>query len=323
MANEKNVKETINFNFRSKFKKLLTEDIKSSDILDAFAKFCSLGPDTVINLLWYLTYSEDSAVITFNSLGLDFECIPAIQLRNELRHQYNMIHPGFLTIELTSQEVREAYETLKTKTDLIVSNVVYHHCCSKMFLAEDEIARIIYLLSSNDEKNFFGGIRSLGFTKTESIYLKPFYEEIGNLFKALCDANQQDSTNLPFKDVQQLITVTSTESFEEDQAKVSMENQAETSVKDQVKVSVKDAELPVDNSHEDAEQDSVTPLSTTSFRQLTAVAILANADTFTSFSKGNDFNSLTSLVAAGFDLNQVMSKKEEISNFLDAVAALN
>lgn len=315
MAYEKNVKETINFNFRSKFKKLLTEDIKSSDILDAFAKFCSLGPDTVSNLLWYLTYSENSAVITFNTLGLDFECIPAIQLRNELRHQYNIIHPGFLTIELTSQEVREAYETLKAKTDLIVSNVVYHHCCSKKFLTEYEITRIIYLLSSDDDKNFFGGIRSLGFTKDESLYLKPFHEEIGNLFKALYDANQQNSKNLPFKDVQQFVTTTSTEA--------SVENQAETSVKGQVEVSAKNSELPIESSHEEAEQDSVTPLSTTSFRQLTAVAILANADTFTSFAKGNDFNSLTSLVTAGFDLNQVMSKKEKISNFLDAVAALN
>ena len=314
MTNEKSIQPSTTFNFRSKFKNLLTENIKSSDISGAFEKFCLQEPEVARNLLWYSTYSEDSADVAFNILGLDAKSIPAMQLRNELRHQYNIIHPGFLTIDTSSQEVQEAYETLKTKTDLIVSNVVYHHCCSKIFLTEYEITRIIYLLSSDDEKNFFGGIRSLGFTKAESLYLKPFHEEIAYLFKALYDANQQNSTNLPFKDVAELIVETSVEKAVE----VSVENQDEKTIEDQTESSVAGTELTVENSHEESEQNS-----TTTFKSLTAEEILANTDTFTSFAKNNNFDSLTLLLTAGFDLNQVMSKKEKISNFLDAVAELN
>lgn len=316
------IKEKIKL--RSKFKNLLTDTDHSniSNILGTFEKFCQKEPDTVLSMLWHLTYNEHYAFAIFNIFKLDFECIPAIKLRDEMRYQYNTIHPGFLTVKAKSQEIQKAYETLKNKSDLIVSTVVYRHCCSKIFLTESEISRIIYLLSSNDDKNFFGGIRSLGFTKAESIYLKPFHKEIGNLFKALCDANQQDSKNLPFKDVQQLVTAAPTEAFVEDQSENSVTDHAEASMENKAEASVKDDKLPVESSHEEVKQDIVTPISS-SFKPLTAEEIMANTDTFTSFAKNNNFDSLTLLLTAGFDLNQVMSKKEEISNFLDAVTALN
>lgn len=315
MANEKNVKETTNFNFRSKFKNLLTEDINSSEISGAFEMFCCKKPEVASNLLWYLTYGENSATITFNVLGLDFGCVPTIQLRNELRYQYNILHPGFLTCELTSQAVKEAYEALKVKTDLIVSNVVYKHCCSKMFLTEYEISRIIYLLTSDDEKNFFGGIRALGFAKEEALYLKAFHKEILNLFKALYDAEQPDSKNLPFKDVEQLITTTSTEDSVDNQAEVCVEDKSKVSAEDQTENS--EGNLPVESSHKASNQDNAT-----NFKSLTAEEILANKDIFTSFAKNNNFESLTLLVTAGFDMNLVISKKVEISDFIDAVEAL-
>ena len=284
--------------FRSKFKKLLPEDIKSSDILDAFQRFCALQPNEAINLLWCLTYSENSAEIAFNIIGLSFQYIPIIELRNELRHHYNNFHPGFLTIEATSQEVQEAYNTLKKKTDLIVSHIVYKHCNLRMFLVETEINRIIYLLNSDKENYFFGGIKALGFSSEEATFLKNSHKEISNLFKAMYDANQQDSKNLPFLEAKQLVITATTDSL--------VENQTENSTKNESEVSDSAENLPVGDSH---------------YKPITAEEILANKDIFTSFAK-NNFEALSLLQSTGFDLNQVMSKKVQISNFIDAVEAL-
>ena len=276
---------TKNIKLRSKFQNLLTETEQSniSNILSAFERFCQKENDEALSILWHLTYHVPYASSVFNIFGLDCESIPAIQLRNEMRYQYNTIHPGFLDIETKSQEIQEAYDALKNKADVIVSNVVYQQCFSNVFLAEDEISRIIFLLYSSNENYFFGGIRALGFDMDESTYLKQFHEEIGNLFKALCDEHQSNK-NLPFKDVQQLITVTSAEASVEDQAEV--------------------------------------PLSTMSFKPLTAEEILKNEDDFICFVKSNNLFYLEVLGKAGFDLNEVMAKRAEISNLIDAIEAL-
>lgn len=306
MTNNTIVEVPTNIKFRSKFEKNLT-DTDKSNIISVFEKFCGMKANAAYNILWLLTYSEDSISVALNTLGLESTCIPAINLRDELRYQYNTLHPGFLTIDISSesQEIKEAYECLKKKTDLIVSYVVYQHCRAKVSIYESDMSRAIYLLESDDEKNFFGGIRNLGFNYDESTYLKPFHKEICNLFTLLYNDMYQANKNMPFKELQKLIP--------------------DDLPSESIAVPDKD---PVEKCEEISAEPSITQdeksLQTDSgIRHLTAYEILANRDTFTSFAKNKNLDSLDSLLTAGFDTNQLISKRVEISNFLDAVEALN
>lgn len=276
--------------FRTKFEKFVT-DANRTILTSTFEKFCSYAPSTnyAREILWCLTYKVNPIEsVLVKSLGLNSDIISLdniSRLRDELRYQYEKRHGSYLITKVQNYYAYEFNELLK-HTDNIISDIVVIKCQENCKYNINPF-RALYLLDSDQEKNYFGGLRELGFDSEEAQFLKVYHEEIRNLYKAMCEKyapEDDDSTNLS----------TSITSSEED-----------------------DDSLPFFLNIDDSDKKT-TP---NSFKFLTSVEILNNRDVFASFVK--DFNTLVDVGKLGFDLNEVIAKKEAIIQLLNADKALS
>jgi len=194
----------ITIKFRSKFEKLIKNDAYEM-ATEIFKKFLKQNFTDALELLWQMTYDWSSLSMSevniFNDTISD-ELITSF--RNELRHQYSKIHPDFLEPDVPAT-CEEAFKTLKQHSDIIIANVVYAHCLLHLDYYEDT-DRILFLLNHAEEKNYYGGIRSLHFSCEEASYLKPYHSLIHDLFKAMSEYHTNKSDvpmNTPFANLNQ------------------------------------------------------------------------------------------------------------------------
>lgn len=319
-----------NTTFRSKFEKEFVTDENRPVIEAAFKKFCSLDPNTTdaLYILWDLTYDPKVSSATLQKLGLNAEIIPpekVSKLRSVLQYKYGQLHAGYFTSDV-SEECKAAFEALSKNADSIVAAVVNNHCFYRMYL--DDLDRTLGLLENPLENKFFGGLRMLGFTWKEAVYLKPFHIEIYNLLKAMCVHRQNDNSamNTPFVKLGDFIEGDWSElpfTFrEETQVAVEPETLVEAPVEAPADTTVQaPVEAPIEAPNgAQAEQPAET---NSGFKALTPDAILEHKDVFTTFMKSSDMNLLPQIGKLGFDLNKVISKKEAISKVLEASAKMD
>lgn len=274
-----------NFKFRTKFETLLNFDNHSS-IVRAFNQFCSFDSEDALETLWGMTYSKENAQQELYILGLNSDIIPSekvLLLRNELRYQYEEVtQKGFVHFyESTDEKITNAFKILTNRADSIVASKVYKQC--DVLFEKSEVDRVLFLLKSDKEAYYFGGIRSLGFDMEESEYLKPYHLEIHNLLEAM-------NNSLPF-DIEEEIDENEEEKTETEERKEETEN--------------------IQNDQQ--------------FKKISPEEILKNIvfmEVFKIFYETNDLNMLITIAQLGFDLNEVMSKKEEIFKFINAVEDL-
>lgn len=258
--------------FRTKFEKLVT-DANRPILVSVFEKFCRYNPFTTnaLEILWQLTYNDDVAISTLcNTLGLSLDIISSENIskfRDELRYQYECQHGSYLLKNIPSCYATE-FDNLVKHSDLICADVITKKCLE---YHEESInpSRALYLLESDMENNYFGGLRELGFDQDESQFLKQYHKEIFDLYTAIYNMYDIEGCTL-------------------------------------------DDEI-CNNYAEKAAQSS--------FKPLTSVEILNNRDIFASFVK--DFNVLVDIGKLGFDLNEVIAKKEAIVQLLNADKALS
>ena len=192
-------------NFRTKFTKIFQEypDCIMQKVTGFFRDFIADPSNSNCHeFLWLMTYDPSKAL---ESVGLVFDSPSTpnsplnasatndiaisekdvMLLRNELRYQRMLIHKDFLKITVLDSCQKE-YQTLEKAAGQIISIKVYNNCLEYChYMNEESISRLLYLLSSKDEKNYFGGIRSLRFGKKAANILKPYVKEILNLYEAL------------------------------------------------------------------------------------------------------------------------------------------
>lgn len=293
MTNQNNTLKK-DFHFRSKFAKLLNEK-NHSIITNAFKKFCyEYDSDCAGSFLWKLTYdAEISSPYLLSDIGLYYNIISdqnILLLRNELRYQYQQhINKNFLAPTLHGS-CKEAFDELHHQSDIVIANVVYQHCIN--FLKKDahneEINRILYLLSCIMDNMHFGGIRALGFDMLEAAFLKPLHKLIYNLLIELYNDNKNTNNSGSIKETQTI----EVSSISEKTTDISTES---ISTKNEI----------------------------TQFKPLSPENILLHKDIFSEFASKNDYNILLQIGKLEFDLNKVMIKKDKIADFLKAAEALN
>ena len=294
----------IPFTFRSKFENLITDENRPV-ITEAFNTFFKLLPKDACDFLWHLTYKPS---LTLEKIGLSLNIIPLeniFLLRNELRFQYKEKDPTFLNVDL-AEECQEAYQELAKHSDVITAAVVYNHCEKHIY---SDVIRTLSLLSNSKENNFFGGLRSLSFSIDESNYLKPFRMEIHNLLKAMYENYQKlcgssSFTNTPFKGLAEIIE----ENGKDLPFTFADETPSEATA--QTCAQVEDAPSPEEPAQSNPQH-----------RRIYAENIFMYRDTFKPFVMNEDWNMLLEIGKLGFDLNEVMAKKEKICIFLEAVTA--
>ena len=291
----------INFTYRNKFEKLITSNEERQIFTAAFNNFFGLAPNKACHFLWELTFNANVARKALQEIGLNSENMSSemiLSIRNELRHQYNQLRPGFLEVSGIPDECQIAFKALKKRTDDIVANVVYHHCTYR--LDEDELYmnNLFALLSSDKDNKYFGGISSLYFGRLEADYLKPLHSLIHDLLKEMYAHHQKQTfvsqpLNAPFAELDKML--------QEKGFEIPF-NLAETPAEVQEEIPGK---VPA---------DSV-------FKAITLENILDHKDVFSAFVINHDMNSLSELSNLGFDLNQVVSKEKAIFKLLKAVEA--
>lgn len=295
MTTMNNHNESTTITFRSKFEKLLSDENRPA-IEAAFEKFCNIDPETTVarDILWDLTYNPEVSFEALQKLGLNQEIISpenVSKLRDELRHQYEKLHNGYLTVDV-SDECIPAFEALSKKASPITASMVNELCSYR--LHGRDVPRALFLLKSDKENFFFGGICDIGFNTKEAEYLKPFHMEIHNLLKAMYDCQQDASKNTPLDKLGSMVKEAGIElPFDMGKDPKEASNEAQ-------------AEQPVEADF--------------GFRPLTPEGILEHKDVFTAFIESCDMNLLLQIGRFGFDLNKVISKKEAISKVLEVDA---
>ena len=308
MTTTENTKNST-ISFRNKFEKLIKCDYEHQVFEESFEKFFALNPEEALDMLWKLTYAPAINILEKIGLYAGISDEMFIALRNELRHQYKEVHPDFLKMSIP-EDCQEAFDVLKNKSDIITAAVVYAHCQSCLYL--ENMDRILFLLNSDKENNYFGGIRSLFFNADESAYLKQFHEQIYDLLMALHNNVEQHNNsckNMPFEGLDKLL---------ENADKV-LPFYVDVSAQKDVDETLR----PVMGDEPLIEPEVKQPVATGSaYKSLTAEEIMANKDAFASLVKDADLNILVQIGQLGFDLNKVMDKKEAISNLLKAIESM-
>ena len=291
---------SILFTFRNKFLNAVSsQDIPAFQI--AFGKFCEMNSNDAILFLWQLTYTAEEMVPSLlEKIGLNLEIIPFASintLRNELRIQYTKVHRDFLDVAIP-EDCTQAFTDLVNQSDKIIAHIVYNHCQKAVYADDSSFERTLYLLQSDKESHYFGGIRSLGFNKSEANYLKPYHMQISILLKMLREHTQTSSFSCtPFAGLKQKVA----------DAGIPLPSEIEEKV--MTVLGGEECEAKTEQST-GAKQKLQIEDSAQTFTPLTAEAILAQKDVFTSFVEKEDLNVLFQIGQLGFDLNEVMSKKD-------------
>lgn len=175
--------------FRTKFDKRFqscSEDLKRKieKATNTFAK--EMSNDQCFDLLWLMTYDPVKAL---NSFGLEPDSISehlVFPWRDELRYQRSLVQKDFLQPVFSSEKCKTAYQKLLNVSDMIIAAMVYSKCFRlTQYADESYIERTLYLLGSFHEVNYFGGLRTLHFDRSESAMLKPYAAQIHDLLEAI------------------------------------------------------------------------------------------------------------------------------------------
>lgn len=329
--------ETMEITFRTKFEKMLN-DANRAAIVSAVSKFCSFNEDYAIKSLWNLTCGLwlDR---TLERLELSKEMVSDVTaLRNELRYQYELRHPDFLKLDVSSTCL-PAFEALKNKSDAVVANVVFGYCISHIHMHSGTVQYSLELLSSDAENRYFGGVRNMSVSYQEADFLKNFHMEIHDLLKALYEdkcQNEVSSANLPFANLGervkeagiQLAPNAAPTSEQKPKRHIYGGSTPAVGVKSQVAPSIPDTPCGDANpGYEDVpdtiQHDVATEINPdTGFASLNAPQILRYQEHFNALLSSEAMASLIILRDSGFDLNEIIDKEKKISSLLQISADL-
>lgn len=319
--------------FRNKFRNLLKEDT-IGDITNAFQEFCeNFSQETAIRYLWNMTYLEGKVC---------FEAFYPItqknttELRNELRFQYEMQHPGFLKVEIP-EECQEAFQNLAKRTDTITAKVVCGQCQAQLYLDDASVQRTLHLLSSDRENIYYGGLRALEFNEEEATYLKPYHMQIYDLLKVLYEAKRNDeasTNNSPFAVLGGIVKMAIAE--REEDGKPHHPRPAVISSAPAVSNHSDTLKMPEEEQAQDqktkkhaCEQSQVIEYQGESqmdikHKALTSDRIFEHAAQFKDILANNSMMScLRALRSAGVDLNDMVDKAEKINALLTLADEIN
>lgn len=327
------------------------EIFKSDNRLAALKCFLWLKPETAAWILWRMSVAKSVAdkaeaieeeekwqetisrahamkAKSLQKLGLvegDISFEELIPFRNELRYQYQQNHSDFMKLE-----AGEAFKALQDKAGVIEACTVYDHCILKLHGETEEVDRIVFLLESEKENNQFGGVRELDFKKDEATYLKPYFKEIADLFKALVEEKRQnEAEDKPLAGLADKLR---------EAGKVLPEIQADVkpAIADTVSEDICEKADVVYNSNlcesrdvttkgpvpeEPAHETDIQNAKENYFKRLTVHEVLDHKKLFVAFIEG-DMNMLLEFGKLRYDLNEILANKQAISDLLSAARVL-
>ncbi|MDO4282035.1 MAG: hypothetical protein Q4D02_00175 [Clostridia bacterium] len=196
-------------------------------------------------------------------------------------------------------------ELRKALDDPTILHLIDDRCKAASYLAEDSVQRIMFLITSTEEKFRFGGLRAMFFTKEEAAALKDFANNIASYFTSFVEGKlKRTSESKPASELTE-------ERSELNLAGELPEARSELNPAGELpeaRSELKPAgELPVI-------EPTAQQIQTTAF---TAVQILSNAELINNF-----FAAYAALKEAGIEPEAAMLKKDSIQKLLNAATEL-
>lgn len=152
-----------------------------------FSNFEEMDEERILHIIWLFCFSPEYAWEKNCFPEEDFESSIEI-VRRELLRMYKYLYPDGWK-ELTAALSNDAEKELSKKLSN-VENAFYlvrRKLLNSEFSAKKDLERVLFLLSSDEEKYRFGGLSEIGFDKYASNILKDCAPEIGKVLAELYD----------------------------------------------------------------------------------------------------------------------------------------
>lgn len=165
-------------------KYLTTHTICERSVLDFIQEFLTFNQTQAMIFLWQIRFKISSALDTASFiLGMATPIELLTKLRGDLARNYLEHYPDcWLSKDYNfPEEFLNAFERDITSCyylDQKIRNLFLYHEAT-------QINRVEYLLNCDSENKYFGGIRSLGFSRDEAMALKKFIIPIRDYFNFL------------------------------------------------------------------------------------------------------------------------------------------
>ena len=287
---------------RSKFMKEFQSCLEEAKKL--LFELLEQSPTFIVRLIWMLTYDPmlenyhkpdyqkwlERITSLVSSEKLDL-------FKNEVMYHLSRLQKDFFNLNIKPQSER-TYAYLQTQVGKAGAYIIFTRCLEFSYHDENSINRCLRLLSKHYEDSILKGVKSLGFNSEESYFLIPYASEIHNLLYDLTSEKLEVKGNMP-----EIPFFFSSHEDGGETANLSVEES------NQVDISVSTQET----SNEEALKVAVEEPTTAVTNSLSPVAILSNTDLISSF-----FKILDELHSAGINFEELIQKREAISNLLAA-----
>lgn len=263
---------------RNKFIKAFPSIEAQNQVISECEHLFTLQEDQAVAYLWkrYIEANEPSEDANSSNFKL--------LAWRELRSQYTITHPGFPRVYIPDacKQSYDAFAEVNPIVAVVVTNVAMTYIKQNIILVD----RTLFLLNSDKEANYFGGIRELGFSYAESTVLKSFIKQIRDIFDNLCKHYQ----NLDISEEELPFTLSP------------QDENTETTVQSET------VQTEIEEHIEEKVELTPDPL---------AFTILQNRQAIEEFCKAT-----ASIESLGFNPEELLAKKEVIKNFLEIVDKL-
>ena len=115
------------------------------------------------------------------------------KLRGDVIASYKAAHPDCWLADTTEYPILSK----ALDGDITLIQFVVGKCCETVYSPSEERERIVFLLSSEEEKNRYGGLRAMKFSKEEAGYLKDCANAIGEYYKSLLPEEATNPIKIP------------------------------------------------------------------------------------------------------------------------------
>lgn len=161
-------------------------------LYDLYERFSKMDYLKVMDIIWFFNYSAPKAW-EMNKLPED-EFTDSIEIvQRELMRMLKLLYPETWK-SLTASPASDAEKSL---SKALKSESAFGFVRDKISCVEiptvEVFKRVIHLLTSEAEKNRFGGLKAIGFKKYEADFLKEVAPQIGEVLKEVIDVSSLKS----------------------------------------------------------------------------------------------------------------------------------
>ncbi len=135
--------------------------------------------EEIFDLLLQLKFQPEKVLI---QKGLSAIAVEDVQkLRGDIATNYKNAHPDSYLNQPVSEYPEDLVKALQS--DITLLSFIKQKCNETKYLGQEDLNRILYLLRSPIEKNYYGGLKAMKFSSVEASFFKDVAKPIADYFE--------------------------------------------------------------------------------------------------------------------------------------------